>query len=58
MYDDIDMAYEQAVTAYQQKDYFKALSVLFASKQSRSEFKKLLLGNNGFQRLRSGFSSQ
>lgn len=39
MYDDIDMAYEQAVTAYQQKDYFKALSVLFASKQSRSEFK-------------------
>ena len=38
-YDDIDMAYEKAVMAYQQKDYFKVLSTLFATKQSRSDFK-------------------
>ena len=39
IYDDIDMAYEKAVMAYQQKDYFKVLSILFETKQSRSDFK-------------------
>lgn len=38
-YDDIDVAYEKAVMAYQQKDYFKVLSTLFETKQSRSDFK-------------------
>jgi len=38
-YDDIDMGYEKAIMAYQQKDYFKVLSTLFETKQSRSDFK-------------------
>lgn len=37
MYDDIDMAYEQAVIAYQGEAYFKALTTLFNASLSRSE---------------------
>lgn len=38
MYDDIDMDYEAAVMAYQQKDYYKVLTTLFKSKHSNSNF--------------------
>lgn len=37
MYDDIDMAYEQTVIAYQGEAYFKALTILFNARLSRSE---------------------